>query len=494
MNTTQPSSPPMPFGCKLARILNYRFMLIWKLDSFQEFSDVPAPPAPGPAPGPALLDDNDTGILDEFFNNIDAGQAENNNYFLQEPADNKPVGSWDWSVELPPTYHGSTTSFAPPLAHSLVSTGGDHDNLYDISHGAAYNPVQSQATTTSPEVLAAASTLFQNGLVTQYQSASNDYSPKTSSRNNHPHIPYRRDGAFVTNNTGRYARLAVNPGGLYGQEPLSQGGNLVGDHATTFCDMSHNNNENHNTHQMKTFKSADLHWGSDQSFLHHGFVAPPNQETVEDVTKTMLTKMECLEPQTSAANTRPSSPTTERRKRPTNKEDEGSGLSRQNGLGLRDVGSTTQGSIESRPKKRRKGKVKLEAELEEDDGQLLEATQRPKKLPRTSSSRTSKVKQRVLSEEPQTKRARSLSGEQKSGRENLTEEQKRSNHILSEQKRRNLIRQGFEDLCELVPDLKGGGFSKSAMLTQAADWLDELIHGNKRLRAQLESLGEESLL
>ena len=76
----------------------------------------------------------------------------------------------------------------------------------------------------------------------------------------------------------------------------------------------------------------------------------------------------------------------------------------------------------------------------------------------------------------------------KAARENLTEEQKRTNHILSEQKRRNLIRQGFEDLCTLVPALRGGGFSKSAMLTGAADWLEDLLHGNDILQSQLHDL------
>jgi hypothetical protein len=85
-------------------------------------------------------------------------------------------------------------------------------------------------------------------------------------------------------------------------------------------------------------------------------------------------------------------------------------------------------------------------------------------------------------------RDHSPSDGQKAGRENLTEEQKRNNHILSEQKRRNLIKQGFDDLCELVPDLKGGGYSKSAMLVQAADWLENMLKGNEELRAMLLSL------
>jgi hypothetical protein len=63
-------------------------------------------------------------------------------------------------------------------------------------------------------------------------------------------------------------------------------------------------------------KAADIQWGSDVSFLDHGYVAPPNQETEEQVTKTLMHKMECLEPQVSASSTRPSSPTITRRRGP----------------------------------------------------------------------------------------------------------------------------------------------------------------------------------
>lgn len=73
-------------------------------------------------------------------------------------------------------------------------------------------------------------------------------------------------------------------------------------------------------------------------------------------------------------------------------------------------------------------------------------------------------------------------------RDNLTESQKRENHIHSEQKRRNLIRQGFEELCALVPELKAGGYSKSAVLIHAANYLDDLKKGNNRLRLYLQQL------
>jgi hypothetical protein len=71
---------------------------------------------------------------------------------------------------------------------------------------------------------------------------------------------------------------------------------------------------------------------------------------------------------------------------------------------------------------------------------------------------------------------------QKLQRENLSEEQKRSNHILSEQKRRNLIKRGFDDLHDLVPEIHNGGLSKSAVLTEAANFLEKLIEENKNFR------------
>ncbi|KAK0634690.1 hypothetical protein B0T17DRAFT_475413, partial [Bombardia bombarda] len=77
---------------------------------------------------------------------------------------------------------------------------------------------------------------------------------------------------------------------------------------------------------------------------------------------------------------------------------------------------------------------------------------------------------------------------QKAPRENLTEEQKRNNHIKSEQKRRTQIKEGFDDLCNLVPKLVTGGFSKSAVLTTAGSWLSDLLEGNRMLAQELKQL------
>ena len=75
-------------------------------------------------------------------------------------------------------------------------------------------------------------------------------------------------------------------------------------------------------------------------------------------------------------------------------------------------------------------------------------------------------------------------------RDQLTEQEKRANHIHSEQKRRNQIKHGFDTLTEMVPELKGGGYSKSAVLQHSAVYVANLKGGNARLREILRVLEE----
>ncbi|KAH7075688.1 hypothetical protein BKA63DRAFT_413832, partial [Paraphoma chrysanthemicola] len=114
---------------------------------------------------------------------------------------------------------------------------------------------------------------------------------------------------------------------------------------------------------------------------------------------------------------------------------------------------------------------------------------RPSKKRRKSSNGKSSLQKRarhakarkVSVVEENSKKKRS-SAAQKAQRENLTEEQKRSNHILSEQKRRNLIKRGFDELHDLVPEIRNGGLSKSSVLTEAANFLEKLIEENIAFR------------
>lgn len=114
--------------------------------------------------------------------------------------------------------------------------------------------------------------------------------------------------------------------------------------------------------------------------------------------------------------------------------------------------------------------VKRRAEDEDDDQQGQPQKSRPRKD--SSIEATSK-------------------GKRGGKREHLSEAEKRRNHIQSEQKRRNQIKYGFDTLTELVPELRGGGYSKSAVLQHAAVYVENLVGGNAALRNILKSLEEK---
>lgn len=99
-----------------------------------------------------------------------------------------------------------------------------------------------------------------------------------------------------------------------------------------------------------------------------------------------------------------------------------------------------------------------------------------------SAGRPGKSRKASMDEQASKKKRLSSAG-QKAHRENLTEEQKRNNHILSEQKRRNLIKRGFDDLHDLVPEIRNGGLSKSSVLMEAATFLEKIIEDNIRYRS-----------
>jgi len=123
--------------------------------------------------------------------------------------------------------------------------------------------------------------------------------------------------------------------------------------------------------------------------------------------------------------------------------------------------------------------------------------------PTLSATQTAGVKRRAEDEDddqhgqPRKSRARKDSsteatpkGKRGGKREHLSEAEKRQNHIQSEQKRRNQIKSGFDTLTELVPELRGGGYSKSAVLQHAAVYVENLVGGNTALRNILKSLQE----
>jgi hypothetical protein len=211
-------------------------------------------------------------------------------------------------------------------------------------------------------------------------------------------------------------------------------------------------------------------YGTDTSFNESGFQPSSKQESEELVTKRLIRELHHAQPLARAAPASSSSALVTSTGHMH--------LSRQAG----DSESNDEDGASD--------------ESSADDDEEKRFKKRRKRPPPTANGKRKSVsgpvstKNRKMSVDDRVKKPRRKSmASQKPQRENLTEEQKRSNHILSEQKRRNLIKRGFDDLHDLVPEIRNGGLSKSGVLTEAANFLQQLIDDNKRYSALLAAGG-----
>lgn len=400
--------------------------------------DTPYEPAPELPPGPSLLDDNESNMLDNFFTTMNANHFTND--FWQRGQQNKSSGpvNFEWSEDLPPTFEGSTTSLSQPSFQQLP-LGKSNGGLV-AGHAAG------------PDIFTAASMLYQQGGINGAELGS----ALTQQAFQTPHLS--ANGAGMSPKDTRRDSKASNPTTKAANATPTRAQIPTGYHTS---EMFFDVHDPIPADQHPSRKSGALQWGSDVSFMGQGYVRPAGQPDDEQRTKDLLEHLECFSRQSSTTNTRAPSP------------DPGAGAhGQQTALRANRVDDATH------PRKRQRTLVKDEDEAVSDEDEPRPQSGKSKNPGNARGRRTS----------TDTSRKRRLSSTAKPVRENLTEEQKRTNHILSEQKRRNLIRQGFDDLCSLVPGLRGGGFSKSAMLTQAADWLEDLLHGNELLQSQLADL------
>ena len=386
--------------------------------------DTPFEQAPALPPGPSLLDDNESNMLDNFFTTMNANSFTND--FWIRAQQSKSLGlNFDWSDELPPTFEGSTTSLSQP---SFQQHGLNKSGL--MAGSAA-----------GPDIYAAASMLYQggmNGSELGSALAQQAFSGQALPINGNPIRRGSQPAPVAQASSSSPSRPQI-PTGYHTSEMLFDVRDPIP------------------VDQHPSRKSRSLHWGSDISFMDQGYIAPPDQPDEETRTRELLNHLDCFEP-TSAANTRAPSP------------EHMSGTNTQ-----RADYHALEAEDSSQPRKRQRV-IKEDQLSDEDEMKLLS---RKSRTPSNAKARRAST---------DTSRKVRIQPGSKTARENLSEEQKRTNHILSEQKRRNLIRQGFDDLCSLVPGLRSGGFSKSAMLTQAADWLEDLLRGNEILQSQLADM------
>ncbi|KAF5700980.1 hypothetical protein FMUND_14133 [Fusarium mundagurra] len=439
MGSSQPPSDPfMPFGY-----------------SFDPNQDPPINDPPEPAPGAPLLTDTDNRLLTSFFDDINADH-------YNMPSFGEGLNFSDTWLDLPPQFMGSSTSFGqqpgsslgePPaqgLSHSLnefhgMAPLGSH-MMPPPPPPPSHLQHQTEHRHTPDDVLNAAATLLQSGPNQRQNSNGIDTSVQR-----HPIGP---------------------PVGHLRHQPIEE---FREDHRRSVAasEQEHYPDWMMGPHDKRQHRAppAEYQWGSDANFNRiQGYTPNSEKETAESLTKEQLKVLECFEPSKSADNTRPSSPLHTKGPLPHSRLTE----------------LTKVQEADTPPRKRRKSRNNKDTPDEEAQEETV--TPKPVRRRKPKAERAGSSTSAVADDVAGGKRRKSAANNSKVSRENLSEEQKRENHIKSEQKRRTLIKEGFDDLCDLVPGLRGGGFSKSTMLAMAAEWLEDLLKGNEALAAQLAAL------
>lgn len=74
----------------------------------------------------------------------------------------------------------------------------------------------------------------------------------------------------------------------------------------------------------------------------------------------------------------------------------------------------------------------------------------------------------------------------------LTEQEKKNNHIASEQKRRQAIREGFDEMADIVPGLRGQGRSEAVVLQGATAHVRRLLSERYKLLQEARRRGVDT--
>ena len=469
-------------------------------DAFDEPGQCTSTSEPLPdAAGPPLLDDSDSHLLNDFFSNPDSFDASSSLLYAGGSEKGESAATNSWAYSLPPSFKGASTVVTAPMQNDQPAVeftpGSSSIQHANISHNPTYS-------STTEDVLGAASTLFNS-----FQSGGPHLLPDAglSGLGDVPSLGTLSN----SNNTTRAYTLATPPQDQrldHHNAPLFRNSSMTLPTSyspqlrflTPGASLSHQSSASQYADFRRYYK-----FGSDANFSSNGYNLPPRQETEEEITKRLLQDVKAMR-ELTPSSTQPSSPKLKFiTKKPLGTEH-----------------SFTANSIEERhekdndvaesdgQKKRRKHdrngsgeecvpKLSVVYHPESKQSSPLKNVKGRKAshegFPSTTNFTNSTITANIINDtssstSPSAKRRKSqASASQKAARENLTEEQKRNNHILSEQKRRNLIKQGFEDLHMLVPELRSGNFSKSNVLVEAATFLENLVKGNEELAAKLES-------
>lgn len=228
--------------------------------------------------------------------------------------------------------------------------------------------------------------------------------------------------------------------------------------------------------------SVPYQYGTDDSFEGSFYSPPANQQSDTQYADTILNAIEIDEPGPSTTSTRPPSSMRNEYSHSDSVDIPSSSTSQSivNELVDKDKDLGVQDCETLKRKKRKRGKTRGAYDDDDDDNDKNanhdddnddndDGHVRAKR--RKSSSCT--ILDTASPKEP---------------RKNFTAEEKRLNHAGSEQKRRLGLTQCFDAITNLIPDLRDKKYTKSDRLQIAAQWLENLLAGNKELEAQIALL------
>jgi hypothetical protein len=379
----------------------------------------------------------------DFFTNTDPFHLTESHAFT--PATNTKdnvddFNNWNNFI-TPATVHGVSTTI-PDQAHL-------HNNTFFNDHAYAQPNLPLNHLGNTHDDLQAAETLFHNSQSSYTNNRSHSFHALPSSSR-----PSTTTAESTLDQNGK--PMIITPHGLINEQLAAlipnhaEEGTLDAQFAAQW--VGTNAMQLHEAEIERPNLKRSYTFGTDDSFNNPaGFSAPYGQETNDQVTRRLMRDMRHSQP--SLVMT-----------------------------GNNGIGNNTNGHVHpssALPNEPSDDEQSEEASSDEDEDQKPAKKRRKSKAGKDNVRKGARNgKNRKASTTDESSKKKRASAAQKLQRENLTEEQKRSNHILSEQKRRNLIKRGFDDLHDLVPEIRNGGLSKSSVLTEAANFLEKIIEDN----------------
>ncbi|KAH8203289.1 hypothetical protein TruAng_002587 [Truncatella angustata] len=422
---------------------------------------------PEPAPGPALLSFEESQSLNHLLEQLKSGTPMIDMQF------GEGLNFSDAWQQLPPQFMGSATSFGHQTTNFSPSM---FDFTSNISSDPLFDSIQyptmaapqimqpprqhmrtshhPQHVSHSPADAAAVLAGLQNGPTARVNSVGRGGMLPSQAAGRPTAHPLLHTQSQLTSQTSPVRAASIHSP----VTPLTEHRD-----ENLFADMVYGHPHGPSSHRVVQQIPEDVRWGSDRSFAgNQSFVPSSERDTAQSQENERMKYLDIFQPITSAATTQPPSPL-------------GSGSSSPAGGRCGKVNG--QPLLDGFSKKRRKND-----EAGEDDEAGMSSSKLAARKRKSKDNLNETCEASSSSVAPGKKRRKSNVNGSKPPRENLSEEAKRKNHIKSEQRRRTIIKDGFDNLQEIVPNLRNGGYSKSTVLQMAADWLEELTKGNELLK------------